>query len=171
MKWLRRGSTGVARMVTSSWPSTFTLSTDAYFQRDFPRLRPQHCDPASVSGATPNYNCIAWAASESDRWWEPDNGFNYYWPPNVVREYTVLAYIEAYRSLGYEICGSQELEDGIEKIAIFADGDWPTHAARQLSNGKWATKFGRAEDINHIDLQCLTGGIYGQVHTLMQRRR
>jgi len=155
----------------SSWPSTFTLSTDASFQRDFPRLRPHHCDLNSVSTATPNYNCIAWAASESDRWWEPDSQLNYYWPPNVVREYTLSAYIEAYRSLGYEICASEALEVDIEKVAIFADGDWPTHAARQLSDGKWTTKFGRAEDIDHIDLNCLTGGIYGRVHVFMQRIR
>jgi hypothetical protein len=54
------------------------------------------------------------------------------------------AFIQAYKSLGYELCDNSELEAGFEKIAIYATSDGePTHAARQLSVGLWTSKLGR----------------------------
>lgn len=37
----------------------------------------------------------------------------------------------------------------------------PSHAARQLPNGRWTSKCGQAEDIEH-DLRDLEGRLYGK---------
>jgi hypothetical protein len=94
---------------------------------------------------------------------------NWYWPDGVEREYTLDAYVKAYRTIGYEPCENGLLERGVEKIAIYALSGDPTHAARQMPNGSWTSKFGRAEDIDHITLACLIGPQYGTVCTYMKR--
>ncbi len=75
----------------------------------------------------------------------------YYWVEGVTDELTMSAFIEAYQTLGYELCDNYQLESGFEKIAIYAidDGE-PIHAARQLPTGKWTSKLGRWEDIRHL---------------------
>lgn len=68
------------------------------------------------------------------------------------------SFVEAYAALGYTVCedGSREPELGFQKIAIYVDEDGiPTHAARQLPNGEWTSKLGRAEDIQHQTLEAL----------------
>jgi hypothetical protein len=115
-----------------------------------------------------DYNCIAWAAEENDRWWSPTQD-DYYWPEGVPTEWTIEAVIQAFNSLGFELCPSAEFESGFQKIAIYkgADGD-PTHAARQLSDGKWTSKLGDWEDIEHI-LEGIEGEKYGSVCQIMRR--
>jgi hypothetical protein len=107
----------------------------------FPKLqRSRYCitSPASI-----DYNCIAWAAGQQDVWWWPDSMGVGYWPAGVLREETIEAFVLAFQSLGYAVCDSDELELGFEKVAIYAIAeDVPTHAARQLSNGKWTSKLG-----------------------------
>lgn len=44
----------------------------------------------------------------------------------------------------------------------------PTHAARQLENGKWTSKLGQLEDIEH-ELDGLVGDKYGIVVTILRR--
>jgi hypothetical protein len=117
---------------------------------------------------TPNYNCIAWAAGDDKNWWEPDP-FNYcYWPDGAPREYSVDAYISAYRTLGYQICDGPAREDGIEKIAIYLLHKMPQHAARQLDNGRWTSKLGEGDDIEH-ELDGLNGANYG-IHQIYLAR-
>jgi hypothetical protein len=117
------------------------------------------------------YNCIAWAAGFTDNWWEPDEDGIGYWPPGVPREYSLDAYLWALESVGFERCDSANLEPGFEKVAFFAKATAPTHAARQLANGKWTSKLGPSEDIEHV-LDALTGHDgheYGQVVQIMRR--
>jgi hypothetical protein len=47
------------------------------------------------------------------------------------------------------------------------DGE-PTHAARQLPNGKWTSKLGRWQDIEH-ELDGLVGEMYGTVKQILKR--
>lgn len=84
-------------------------------------------------------------------------------------ELTIAAFIQAYQTVGYEPCESSDFESGFEKIAIYAtpDGE-PTHAARQLPNGKWTSKLGRWEDIEH-ELDGLTSEMYGSVKQILKR--
>ena len=108
---------------------------------------------AATSPATPEYNCIAWAAGETDRWWWPDPMRLGAWPPGVPRQETLEAFLQAYETLGYEPCESDTLDPGVEKVAIYVDdAGRPTHAARQLPSRKWTSKLGRAEDIEHDSL-------------------
>jgi hypothetical protein len=44
-----------------------------------------------------------------------------------------------------------------------------THAARQLPNGKWTSKLGKGEDIEHDTPDDVSGGIYGEVVEIMRR--
>jgi hypothetical protein len=87
----------------------------------------------------------------------------------VPRELTRTAFISAFVLLGYVICDAEELEAGFQKIALFADEHgMPTHAARQLPNGRWTSKIGKAEDIEH-DLRDVEGVLYGSVVLVMKR--
>jgi hypothetical protein len=55
------------------------------------------------------------------------------------------------------------LETGFEKIALFANADGtPTHLARQITNGRWSSKLGTLQDIEH-DLLAVCGAEYGKV--------
>ncbi|WP_293105967.1 hypothetical protein [Moorena sp. SIOASIH] len=72
--------------------------------------------------------------------------------------------------LGYVICETPDLEENYQKIAIYMLNDQPTHVARQLLNGKWTSKLGQDEDIEHDTLEGLTGERYGQVAQVMKRK-
>lgn len=123
-----------------------------------------------TSPATPDYNCIAWAAEDDEVWWEPDPLNLCYWPPEISRTYTLESYIKVYEILGYAICEDAQYEEGFEKIAIYIDlKGIPTHAARQLSTCSWTSKLGQLEDIEHATLDDLTGQHYGSIAIIMKR--
>lgn len=121
-----------------------------------------------TSSETEEYNCIAWAAHDTERWWWPGAGV--YWPSGVREEETLDAFEEAYATLGYKRCDNGDLEPDFEKIAIYERGNVPTHAARQLQNGMWTSKLGGLEDVEHPidDLRVVT---YGSPLRFMKRRR
>jgi len=73
--------------------------------------------------------------------------------------------------MGYEICTNAGLEVGFDKIALYGkDGEWQ-HASRQLANGKWTSKLGNEEDIEHATPKDLSGNLYGRVHCIMKRAK
>jgi len=123
------------------------ISTDRIY-RSFPALR---SDQHSITSPTsPRYNCIAWAAGDDSKWWSPQ----LYWPPEVQDEFgddfTIISVTAVYARLGFLPCGMDvTLEEGVDKVAIYAIGDEATHAARQLPNGLWTSKLGPYEDITH----------------------
>ena len=118
------------------------------------------------------YNCIAWAAGSNTQWWWPSRkGF---WPRGVPREATLSAFLAAFATLGYTECPDGALEAGHEKVVLFAlrddGGDLvPTHAARQLADGRWTSKLGRLEDIEHTNVEDVNGPIYGVPVRFMRR--
>jgi hypothetical protein len=134
----------------------------------FPGLCGKAWQPTSPE--TSRYNCIAWAAGDTDRWWWPTEPTeDYYWPAGVECAETLAAFVAAFSLLGYAPRSTPELELGYVKIALFAAPDGiPTHASRQLANGRWTSKLGEGEDIEH-DLQDIDGAIYGSVAQLMRR--
>ena len=135
----------------------------------FPRLRTSAYEFTSPQDV--RYNCVAWAAGDVDRWWEPDGFGLGFWPAIAPRAYTLEAYASAYSQLGFEKCRSQGPEAGFEKIAIFVDeGGKPEHVARQLYSGSWTSKLGQSEDIEH-ELDALEGEEYGRVGLIMKRLR
>ncbi|HKQ45617.1 MAG TPA: hypothetical protein VJS47_09505 [Rhizomicrobium sp.] len=117
---------------------------------------------------TDNYNCIAWAAGKDTEWWEPDPYGVLAWPAGAPREYTLAAYLAAFKTVGFKKCANPDAEDGFEKIAIFLKGGVPQHAARLLPSGKWTSKMGPDDDISHA-LDGLNGSIYGD-HSVYMRR-
>lgn len=131
---------------------------------NFPRLTADN--HRRTSPPTPEYNCIAWSAGDTERWWQP----GLYWPVEVSPDdYGVSVLIRAFQSLGYETCedGNQEL--GFEKVALYGSSSFYTHAAKQLPDGRWTSKLGKAEDIEHESPDDVAGGIYGEVVEFLKR--
>ena len=141
--------------------------------QELPGLDDSTCRITSPDTAT--YNCIAWAAKTNSRWWWPDSYGIGYWPISE-RAITVECFVRAFESLGYKICLSDALENGVEKIAIFGIKPpnaeaVPTHAALQLDNGEWTSKLGPFEDVVHRDVNAVNGPVYGRPLVFMSRTR
>ena len=139
---------------------------DPHLEHAFPGLRGQGYQFTSARDR--NYNCIAFAAGDNHNWWWPDVAEEDTWPAEAARAETMAAFRDAFATLGYAVCNNDQLEAGYEKIAIFALAGVPKHAARQLANGRWASKLGPMEDIEHA-LHDLTGLAYGSVVLIMKR--
>jgi hypothetical protein len=133
---------------------------------DFPRLTP--ANHRVTSPATIDYNCIAWAAEDTENWWQP--GMFWIpldWPAN---DFGLGALESVFRSLGYVDCSNNAgFEPGSQKVALYGSGFMYTHAARQLSSGKWTSKLGKGEDIEHDTPYDAAGGVYGEVVQIMKR--
>jgi len=121
-----------------------------------------------TSPATPSYNCIAWAAGQTDAWWWPSSMDVHYWPEGVPREETLEAFTLAFASLGFVPSECGDLEPGFEKVALYARDGKPTHAARQQADGAWTSKLGEWLDITHT-LRGLEGPFYGRVAVFLKR--
>ena len=131
---------------------------------DFPRLTNEN--HRVTSPATPDYNCIAWAAMDMLHWWQP----GIYWPINVADDdYGIGTLEQLFASFGYVECSNSDYEPDYEKLALYGTTLFYTHAARQLSTGKWTSKLGRCEDIEHDTPDDVAGGLYGEVVQLMSR--
>jgi hypothetical protein len=136
-----------------------------------PMLFPHLSDSGyrETSPADRRYNCVAWAAGDDQNWWWPQPFDETFWPPDAPRIESVEGFMAAFRTLGYEPCGHSQLEPGFEKVALYVGEDGlPTHAARQLENGRWTSKLGELEDIEH-DLDNLEGERYGTIGGIMRR--
>ena len=133
----------------------------------FPALNQTNSRPTSP--ADDAYNCIAWAAEDPERWWWPDPQEQEYWPPTVPRAETVEAFEIAFKYLGYSERTDASVESGKQKIALFvSEKGKPTHAARQLPDGWWASKLGQQIDIEH-ELSAIQGPKYGTVAVVLGR--
>jgi len=94
------------------------------------------------------------------------------WPGNCPPNETVDAFVCAFQVIDYEVCADASLEEGYEKIALYAISGMAKHAARQLENGNWTSKLGvRGCDIEHEYLESITGTQYGNVVRILKRRR
>jgi hypothetical protein len=133
---------------------------------------------AITSDEAAHYNCIAWAGNDDSQKWEPENLDGRFWPDNLDRDKKLETFIKL-----YEICGgylpfeneNADLEGGFEKVAIFCTIDTKTmqkevsHAARQLPSGKWSSKLGDFEDIEHDSLFSMQGVWYGTVCKILRK--
>jgi hypothetical protein len=133
---------------------------------DFPRLTP--ANHRVTSPATIDYHCIAWAAEDTENWWQP--GVFWIpadWPEN---DFGLGALENVFRSIGYVDCSNNSgLEAAFQKVALYGYGFVYTHAARQLPSGKWTSKLGKGEDIEHDTPDDVAGGVYGEVTQVMKR--
>lgn len=136
-----------------------------WFDDMFPGLRAEGY--TVTSDHTEDYNCIAWAAGDQSAWWSHAVGYRW---PNAKRTPLIESLVEIFVGLGYETCDNASLEDGFEKVALYARGPLWKHAAQQLPSGLWTSKLGPDEDIQHATPEALIGDHYGVVHCIMRRR-
>jgi hypothetical protein len=122
-----------------------------------------------TSDPTGEYNCIAWAAGCSDKWWDPIPNPRYFWPKDIPPSDSVETLCRTFESLGYTKTENEIYEQGFEKVAIYGDQVGFTHAARQLPTGKWTSKLGDWEDIEHDTLEALEGEFYGKAVQILKR--
>ena len=150
-----RGCSGVANTDTLT-DGSVDPDGQAAAEALVPSLRGSPYEPQSPRN--PAYNCFAWAARVSDLWWEPPGALDWTdWPDDLPDWDTVENYVRRYERLDFVECADGDLEEGYEKIAIFADRDGaPSHAARQLPSGRWTSKLGKGIDIEH-DLATIDG--------------
>lgn len=131
---------------------------------DFPRLTTHN--HRITSPASPGYNCIAWSLGDAERWWQS----GIYWPIVApANDYGIGILEQAFAAMGFDDCADGGLEANYEKVALYGSSLFYTHAARQLPNGKWTSKLGRSEDIEHDTPDDVGGGIYGEVVQFMKR--
>ena len=124
-----------------------------------------------TSERSEEYNCFAWALGDDSRWIDPTADYAQR-TANPSNQSPIDSVVELFLVSGYEVCGDGSLEDGYEKVAIYVKDDEATHAARQLSDGRWTSKLGKYEDIEHDSLEALQGdgfGEYGSVALFMAR--
>jgi hypothetical protein len=142
---------------------TYEIIKPLKFFRAFPNL---NVNIESSSRATRVYNCIAYALDFENCCWWPHK--DTYWPPDCPKEATLESFVCAFAKQGYEPCKDGNLQKSYEKIALYADTNGPTHAAKQLSNGQWTSKCGQNVDIEH-ELRELEGPCYGRIVMFFRR--
>jgi hypothetical protein len=148
------------------WLSTIT-------QICYPALTPENSQ--KLSDATSRYNCIAFAAGDTNRWWEPpvdhvlDPG--QYWPEGAPTGIDLDSCVKAYQRHGFERISRETMGDDFQTIALYAHrGGEMSHAARLNKDGSWLSKLGDLEDISHDYLASLEGdSAFGSVRLMMSR--
>lgn len=132
-------------------------------QRHFPNLiHGQNFDFTSLK--TDDYNCVAWATEIDDEWIQ--------FPYDEQNNYddSIRKYITYFTDLGFTETNDSRPEENVLKIALYGDKENNfTHVARLRSNGKWASKLGDWEDIEHDTLEVLSGPGYGHPVKLMEK--
>lgn len=142
------------------------MDAQEWLEREFTKLKDEQY--LVTSDSTDEYNCIAWAANDTERWWWPHP--DAYWPTNLPRVETLENFIRAFQTFGYERCEGGVLEAGYTKVAIYLNAQGrPTHMARQLPPGKWTSKLGEAWDIEHQTVQGIEGNAYGQIGQYLKK--
>jgi len=128
-----------------------------------------------TSEATIEYNCLAWAVGNNEKWFDVQRYCaGYYWPKDVEREWSVAAIKKIFSLYGFtEETLFQDYEEGFDKVAMYvSDEGVPTHFARQLPNGKWTSKLGELIDVEHDDLKCLEGSSgYGTMSVILKKKK
>jgi len=133
--------------------------------RAFPRLSREGYEIKSEP--TEQYNCIAYAAADTSKWWSDIRGR--YWPDFATRSESMGSLIEVFAGIGYQRCQDSRLESGYEKVALYEeDGKW-MHAAVQMPSGRWCSKVGAGPLIEHRSPESLSGGEYGEPTVHMRR--
>ena len=127
---------------------------------------------AIKSRKTKRYNCFAWAAREKHRRWDFAKGA--YWPPGVHRLSGIAYLVGAYLAEGFSVChqaACQKYDSTSDSIVLYERNRIGTHAARLLANGRWSSKLGDIEDVQHQTPEALSGTRYGGPIVYMKRKR
>jgi hypothetical protein len=144
-----------------------TPQADALIKSNFPNLRDDEYEVTSPQ--THEYNCVAWAAEDTENWWWPS--VDDHWPDGVPLVNTVDNFTLAFQRLGYEVCDDGTFEPQYERVALYANANGPQHMARQLASGAWTSKLGSEWDIQHPTAHAVEGDAYGEVVVYLRRPR
>ncbi|MGB5082363.1 MAG: hypothetical protein WBO23_16675 [Burkholderiales bacterium] len=144
------------------------LHTHSRRKQEFPRLTA--FNHWVKSPQTRLYNCFAWAMGDDTRQWRPDPFGQHYWPPKARRVLSIDAFTEMLALFGFSPTASRVFEKGVDKLALYSLNASPTHLAKQLPKGKWTSKLGDVEDVEHT-LDALEGPAYGTVVQIYARRQ
>jgi hypothetical protein len=141
------------------------------WQRHCPQLTEKNC--RKIADSDSRYNCLAFAAGDTDHVWDPGIDQGYYWPPTAPQEGTIRAWVEALRCVGFGGYDGRaaDLTPTLVKVVIFGRAFQATHAARQLKDGRWASKLGDWEAMEHDTPELLEGPSYGTIQIFMSRPR
>ena len=133
-----------------------------------PRLAgTNYCEQSDVTDA---YNCIAYAFGDTDNWWWPRIGRHILAPGFPLGD-SVDTLIGIFENRGYSRCHSREYEAGYEKVVIYCRDGRIKHAARQLRSGRWVSKLGEEQDIEHERAEYVECAAYGTIAQFLRRRR
>jgi hypothetical protein len=123
-----------------------------------------------TSSESDTYNCIGWALYDTQQWWWYTPKYGCYWLPGVLRNNTRATVAKIFEIHGYRQCESSSAEPGFEKIALYEHPKYGIeHVTRQLETGRWTSKIGEWEDIEHETARSLEGSEYGLVVVYMKR--
>ena len=145
---------------------------DEEVRRSWPGLR-VGSNATVESERDPRYNCVAWAMNDRLNDWQPTPLHRLHtWPDGVPRDPSLGGFIAMFRSQGFEPCPDASLEPDMEKLGIYVDrsGDF-THVAKQLLDGRWTSKLGQLNDIEHNTLEDLVGELYGFPQVYLRKPR
>ena len=129
-----------------------------------------------TSDEDPSYNCAAWAVYSATFWLDPTPQDPCVWPEGLPRsDVSIGNFARAYELPGYTRCDDGSLEEGFDKIVIYGLFGEFQHVARQMEDGRWASKCGGLEDIVHDTPEDLEGDAdaedgYGEIAIFMHRQ-
>ena len=139
------------------------------------------CDRNTITSTqTIDYNCVAWALGIQNQWCEPFGVIvpapppDYCWTDHRPPDSLLSTYVTFFESHGFELSDDDVLEKGYAKVTIYLLDGMFTHVARQLSNGRWTSKIGKLEDIQHALAEIESPEDqpygYGRASVFMKRR-
>lgn len=126
-----------------------------------------------TSPVTRKYNCIAWSLKKNDCWVWPvvpqEREVDMFWRNSCGYDDRIETFMSFYHSLGFVETQDGRIEDGFDKIALYAKDGLCTHAALMLPSGLWTSKLGPYHDIQHSTPAVLEGPVYGTVACYMKK--
>lgn len=127
-----------------------------------------------TSAPDKSYNCIAFAAGDQAKWWWPipgpaeANAPIVFWPAGAPFGDSLDVFVTSLGLLAYNRCDDPSVDANLVKVALYAIDGRVKHASRQMANGQWRSKMGKAEDIEH-SLEAVEGPLYGLVAAILER--
>jgi hypothetical protein len=118
------------------------------------------------------YNRLSWALGITWTRYDPEpKCTRYFWFPGLPRKWDEPTIRLLFENHDYSLAENSEFELGYEKVVFYSDDKAiPQHFARQLPNGKWTSKIGDLNDIEHDTLECLVSPLYGRLGLVLKRR-
>ena len=125
-----------------------------------------------TSDSTPAYNCIGWALGMNDVWvglYHPTNYAWTWWPESVPCNENRDSLISLFEYFGFSKCADSTIEADYDKVALYADEEGWTHAARVIGDNIFHSKIGTAWDIHHSGGNTFDNTEYGSIYAYMKR--